>query len=65
MWARDAGERAQRRVVWGAEPERKRSVFRDIGGSLPPGVFTGGVRTDLVDEELPTIMFEGAIEHMV
>lgn len=51
----------QRRVVWGAEPERQKSVFQDIGGWSKPedGPYTGGVRTDLTDIELPATMFEG------
>jgi len=59
MWAREVALAAQRRVVWGSEPERFRSVFRDIGGSLPPGEYTGGVRTDISDRELPSTLFEG------
>ena len=58
MWHRDAGRARRARVAW-AEDWPPEPVLRGVGGGLPPGEpYVGGVRTDLMALELPTVLFE-------
>ena len=61
MWERDVRLARDRRVVFGGEPDRATCVARDIGGALPEGAYTGGVRDDLIGIELPGVLFEAGI----
>ena len=61
MWERDVRLARDRRVVFGGEPDRATCVARDIGGALPEGAYTGGVRDDLIGIELPGVLFEADI----
>jgi len=63
MWSRDMARNSERRVVFGGEPGRARSVFSDIGEHGVPyqddAIYTGGVRKDRIDIELPGVLFDG------